>query len=268
VGEKCVTRGAIPDGKTVPARRAREIGALLLCITLAANPVHAETPCPIPDNLALRDISLPAAQRQVAEDGSLTVLTFGGVHTAGPDAETRGETYPAQLLANLSAALPKIEVKVVNDTPPGKNSVDVPPVLTGLIQKSGARLVIWGPGGRDVASGVDLEAFFQTVKAGIDAARRGGADVILLDTMFVPSPTRMSLIEAYRGELRSAAAAEGVPLLRRHDLMRLWSEDGLLNLAARDPAERDLVARHLFACVARGLAAPIAAAVQDGAHPN
>jgi hypothetical protein len=44
--------------------------------------------------------------------------------------------------------------------------------------------------------------------------------------------------------------------------MRLWSEDGTLNLAARDPLEREQVARHLFSCVAQGLAAPIAAAVR------
>jgi len=35
-----------------------------------------------------------------------------------------------------------------------------------------------------------------------------------------------------------------------------------LNLAARDTDERDLVARRLFACVARSLAVPIAAAVK------
>jgi hypothetical protein len=74
----------------------------------------------------------------------------------------------------------------------------------------------------------------------------------------------MAMIEAYRATLRSAASAANVPLLRRDDLMRQWSEEGTLNLAARDPAERDLVARHLFACVAHSLAGPIAAAVRRG----
>ena len=86
--------------------------------------------------------------------------------------------------------------------------------------------------------------------------------MILLDTTFVPSPSRMAMIEAYRATLRSAASAANVPLLRRDDLIRQWSEEGTLNLAARDPAQRDLVARHLFACVAHSLAGPIAAAVR------
>ena len=238
------------------------VGAMLLFVAVAACPARADMPCPIPDALALRDISLPAAKQEVAADHRLTVLTFGGVHDLGASAEIDQATYPARLQAELSAALPQVQVTVANEAPPGKNSTDVPPVLPGLIAKSGARLVIWGPGGRDVATRLDLDTFLDAVKGGINAARHAGADLILLDTTFVPSPTRMALIEAYRQALRSIAVANDVPLLRRHDMMREWSEEGTLNLAARDPAERELVARHLFACVARSLAAPIAAAVK------
>lgn len=92
--------------------------------------------------------------------------------------------------------------------------------------------------------------------------RRGGADVILLDTTFVPSPARMVLIEPYRDRLLAAATANHVSVLRRHGLMRLWGEDGTLNLAARDPVERELVAQRLYSCVAQGLAGAIAAAVR------
>jgi hypothetical protein len=212
--------------------------------------------------MALHDIALPAAKQEVAADRRLVVLTFGGVHAAGADGESQGTTYPARLEAELRTALPGIDVTVTNEPPPGKNSADVPALLPALIAKTGAKLVIWGPGGRDVATRLDLGAFLTAVKAGIDATRHAGADLILLDTTFIPSPPRMALIEAYRDRLRSAAAADPVPLLHRHDLMRRWSEDGTLNLAARDPAERDLVARHLFACVAKSLAAPIAAAVR------
>ena len=248
--------------RRVPAGR---IGAMLLSLTFAASSVptaRAEIPCPIPDDLALHDISLPEAREQVAADRRLVVLTFGGVHDLDANAEAQGATYPARLQAELEAALPHIQITVANASPPGKNSADVAAVLPDLIAKSGARVVIWGPGGRDVATRLDLGAFRDAVKAGIDATRKSGADLILLDTTFVPSPTRMVLIEAYRERLQSVAAANGVPMLRRHGLMRQWSEDGTLNLSARDPAERDLVARHLFACVARSLATPIAAAVR------
>jgi hypothetical protein len=240
---------------------ARIFGAMLFGLIVAHQAV-AELSCPVPDNLALHDISLPAAKKEVATDQRLIVLTFGGVHDLGANAETQGATYPARLEAELSAALPRVQVTVANEAPPGKNSADVPPVLPDLIAKSGAHLVIWGPGGRDFATHLELGPFLDAVNAGIRAAHEAGADVILLDTTFVPSPARMALIEAYREKLRSAAAANGVPLLRRDDLMRQWSEEGTLNLAARDPAERDVVARHLFACVAHSLVPSIAAAVR------
>jgi acyl-CoA thioesterase-1 len=234
----------------------------LILAALAAPPVWAETPCPIPDAMALRDISLPAARQEVATDQRLIVLTFGGVRLAGADAEIKGATWPARLQAALSAALPEIQVTVANEPAPGKTSAAVPPALPGLIAKTGARVVIWGPGGRDVMAHLDLEAFQTAVNSGIEAVRHGGADLILLDTTFVPAPTRMVQIEPYRDRLLAAATANDVPVLRRHGLMRLWGEDGTLNLGARDPAEREAVVRHLYSCVAQGLAEAIAAAVR------
>ncbi len=262
----------VPDGVRGPPperwaalRAAGLFGVILFGLVMTAfatEPVGAETHCSIPDGLALRDISLPAAKQAVNADHRLVVLTFGGVQTAGADAEARGSTYPARLEAELRAALPEIQVTVVNEAPPGKTSADVPAGLPGLIAKTGARVLIWGPGGRDMAAHVDPGAFLNAVNGGITAARRAGADVILLDTTFVPAPARMAIIENYREKLLAAATANHVPLLPRHDLMRLWSEDGTLNLAAHDQAEQELVARRLFACVARGLAVPIAAAVR------
>jgi|HubBroStandDraft_1064217.scaffolds.fasta_scaffold36124_3 hypothetical protein len=260
-------RRACPRGfRSAPAWRGARLAGFVFCgLVLTAFPirrVRAETVCPIPDTLALHDISLPAAKREVEQNRQLIVLTFGGVSPAGADAETSGATYPARLEAELRAVLPGIDVMVKNEAPPGKTSADVPVVLSDLIAKTGARLVIWGPGGRDVAVRLDLDTFAEAVRDGISAVRGAGADLILLDTTFVPSPARMALIEGYRQTLLSVAMANNVPVLRRHALMRLWSEDGTINLAARDQTERELVTRHLFSCVARGLAVPIGAAVR------
>jgi acyl-CoA thioesterase-1 len=257
VNQKRVTRNATKAG---PGSLVR---ALLWALPIVLScPAFADSPCPVPDDLALRDIALPAAKQEVATDHRLIVLTFGGVHTAGSGAESSRATYPARLEGELGAALPSVQVTVANEAPPGKNSTDVPPVLPDLIGRTGARLVIWGPGARDAASRLDLDAFVSAIKSGIEAVRGVGADLILLDTSFVPAPTRMALIETYRRKLLAVAAANQIPVLRRHDLMRRWSENGTLNLAVRDEIDREHVARQLFSCVAQSLAAPIAAAVR------
>jgi acyl-CoA thioesterase-1 len=248
-----------------PVHRVHLLVFVLCCLIAATKPDHhawAQAPCPIPDDIALHGISLPAAKREAAANQQLIVLTFGGVQPAGAEAESSGATWPARLNAALRAALPQIQITVANRPPPGKSSSDVPAVLADLIAQTGARLVIWGPGGRDVAAGVGLDAFDKAVQGGIDAVRGANADLILLDTTFVPSPARMAMIEDYRQKLLATAAANHVPLLRRHAMMRIWSEDGTLNLGARDQAERELVVRHLFSCVAQALAPAIAAAVK------
>ena len=166
MARKQVIRGTMStlSGMSATALASRHVsklaGGMLFSLMVAAATVHpafvhparAEAPCPVPDDLALHNISLPNAKKQVATDQRLVVLTFGGVHDLDANAEAQGATYPARLQAELSGALPHVEVKVANEMPPGKNSTDVPPVLPELIAKSGARVVIWGPGGRDVAA--------------------------------------------------------------------------------------------------------------------
>lgn len=234
-----------------------------ICLSLwTVEPARADMPCATPDDLALRHISLPIARLAIEHDKTLVVLTLGGAHTAGEDMDSRSATYPALLETSLAAALSPAIVTVVNGAVSNATALDIPPKLPGLIEKTGARLVIWAPGGRDVALRLDPEEFRAAVAAGIAAARRAGADLILLDTTFVPSPTRMALIGPYRDRLRQAAADSRIPFLARHDMMLRWSKDGTLNLQAREPAEQVQVARQLFACVAQSLAVPIAAALR------
>jgi lysophospholipase L1-like esterase len=244
----------------------RRIALLLvtLLLVLAASFPHAraEAPCPIPDDLALHGIALPIARDAIVTHHRLVILTFGGARLAGTEAGAREATWPVRLEAELAAALPDVAVTVETEPISGETAADIAPRMPALIEKTGANLVIWGPGGRDVALRLDLKAFLNAVAAGIEAARHGGADLILMDTTFLPSPTRMALIEPYRLRLKQAADANQVPFLPRHDLMRLWIADGTLNLNVRDLEDRQRVVRRLFSCMAESLAQPIAAALR------
>ena len=235
--------------------------ATIAIACLAAWPARPMPPCPIPPELSLSGLTLPAA-KAAAATRRLTIVTLGGAYTAGTAAGDPGLSYPARLEAELTDLLPGIEIQVVNEAAPGNTAADVPPTVGALLQKTGARLVIWGPGARDAKRTLDPGDFFGAVQAGIDAVRRSGADLILLDVPLVPSMERIARFEAYRDMLHGAATSSGVPFLARYDLMRHWSETGTLNLAASGPTERQTVARALYACVAGSLAGPIAAAVR------
>ncbi len=246
-----------------PSAASAYMGAVLALLAqiFLLSAAWAETPCPVPDGLALKNIALPAARRAVM-DHRLVILTFGGALTAGAFAGDPGVTYPARLEANLRAALPGVDVTVRNEAKPGATAADVAPVLPELLKQTGANLLIWGPGGRDVALRLNQTEFQRAVDDGIAAARFAHADLILLDMTYIPAPTRMALVAPYRDRLRRSADDNHVPFLLRHDLMRFWVEDKTLNMSARTDEERTQVARRLFSCMAQSLAAPIAAAVR------
>ena len=238
------------------------LGLATLLTFAAPLPVQAEPSCAVPEAMALRGLTLPATRAIATSGKPLTILTLGGTQTAGTEAGDQSATWPARLEAALAAALPNATVSVVNEALPGSTAADISPRIAGLLTKTGARLVIWASGGRDAAQRSDPDSFRASLQTGIDAIRDGGADLILIDAPFVPAPERMARIEPYRQKLLRAAADNQIPLFRRHDLMRGWSENKTLNLAARGDTERQAVARHLFACVARGLAAPIVEALR------
>ena len=235
---------------------------LAFALALSTTAARAAPPCSVPEDLALHDLVLPAAKQAAAASRQLTILTLGGAHTAGIAAEDPKASYPALLQAALAGALPGIEVKVVNNAKPG-NTVDATlRAIPAAIAASGAKLVIWAPGSLDAVQRPNLSEFFADLQAGIVAIRQRGADVMLLDMQYIPLLEQWFRIEDYRDMLRGTAAATDVPLVQRHELMKVWSEQGALNLDATDKAEQLQVARDLFACMVKVLAAPIADAVR------
>lgn len=235
---------------------------ILCAFAFFAIPAWAASSCPVPEEMGPGVWPLPAARQAVTREHGLTILTVGGAQTAGTEAGDRSATYPARLETALTEALPNTRIRVVNEASPDGTTADLPPRLAGLLARTGARLVIWGPGGGDVARRTDPAAFQRSVQTGIDAVRNGGADLILLDAPFVPAPERMARIEPYRRVLSRVTAENRIPLLPRHDMMRHWNDDKTLNLAAREETERQTVARRLFNCLAASLARPIAEAVR------
>lgn len=232
-------------------------GAVMLACALLAGAVSPAmaTPsrCPIPDSLGLGDISLPATRQAVAA-GRLVVLTVGGSASSGLAAGGVGATYPAQLELMLREQLHGTNVLVVPRAQAHMGSDAVAQALDTELAATGARLVIWGVGPAEAGSGIAPDALEDTIQNGIAKIQKAGADVILMDLQYAPSVARVLDLVPYRDATLRAAAANEVPVLDRYELMREWSNDGVLDLDATDPKARIQVARELFACLATVLA--------------
>jgi len=216
-----------------------------------APPVQAvETFCPVPEALALRDLSLPNVQAAVAKNKKLVVLTLGGSGTEGSTAGAPDATYPARLKTGLVAALPGVSVQVINRGAVGHGAASVVQDLPEALRMSGANLVIWASGASDAAHGTDVDNFIATLQAGIDEIHHVGADVILMDLPYAPSIARILNTLPYRDAVYGTALSNNVPVLRRYDLMQQWNDDAVMDVDATDPLERRAVAQHLFKCIA------------------
>ena len=233
----------------------KSLCALLLCVAALAQPARAEPPaCPIPDELAIGDMALPNSRAGIAADRKLVVLAVGGSSTVGAAAGGPAFTLPARLQDRLAAALPGIGISVVNRGMAGASTRMVAAGLADAIRATGARLVVWGVGGVDAASREDPASFTESLQAGIEAARASGADILLMDPQYGPSIARILDLTPYRDAVQGVADAAGIARLRRYELMREWSEEGVLDLDASTGSDRVAVARHLYDCLATVLA--------------
>ena len=99
-----------------------------------------------------------------------------------------------------------------------------------------------------------INQFGMQLRQGIEALREAGIDVVLMDMQYSPFTDMLINAREYRGYIRWIAKREQVPLLRHYEMMETWSEDGLIDLAAREPAVRTRMAEAVHRCVASHLA--------------
>jgi len=222
----------------------------------------AAAACPVPPELALTDLKLPAAKAAVAAHQRLVVLVVGGAASAGTPAHGPDFNYPTRLEARLRDKLPGVEVSVIMRAAPRRTTAVTVDQLSADLSQTGAQLVIWGAGAMEAGQRIEVQTLAKELDAGIDKIASAHADLLLMDLQYAPNIARIVDLTPYRDVTRSTGGAHGIPVLDRYDLMRTWNDNGTLNLNATDPKERLAVARRLYDCLAEVLADGIAAAVR------
>jgi hypothetical protein len=238
-------------------------GVLLAMLPFAAPAARGASPaCPVPPDLALTDLRLPAAKAAVTARKRLVILVVGGAASAGTPAHGADFAYPARLEADLRERLPGVEVSVVTRAAARRVSHVTVDRLDADLAQTGAQLVIWGAGAMEAGQRVEVQTLARELNAGIGKVASAHADLVLMDLQYAPNIARIVDLTPYRDAIKSTGGARGVTVLDRYELMRRWNDNGTLNLDATDPKERVSVARRLYDCLAGVLADGIAAAVR------
>ena len=238
----------------------KPIGLWLVGWLMLLGPAWADG-CPAMTPMVIPEGGLDATKAAIARK-QLTILALGGASTLGQPAQGVAFTYPARLEVRLRAILPDVAIKVTTLAVPRSSELIMVTKLSAELAAHQPKLVIWGPGATAAARGVDPETFTAGVSEAIGKVHVVGADMLLMTLQYGPSVARLINLAPYRQAILKLGDTEGIPVLDRYDLMRNWSDNGIMDLDTTDPAERVHVARTLYDCMAEILTQGIT----DAAH--
>jgi hypothetical protein len=240
---------------------------LLLALLVLAGPAWAELPaeCRVAAHLAEPNYPLPKVTRALAEK-KFNILVVGAGSSQLPGANGAKNAYPARLQQALADQLKGVEVKVTTDIKASRTAAEMVKVLPTDLDAAKPALMIWQTGTTDAMRAVDPDQFSQALDQGINAARRAGADVVLVNAQYSPRTESMIALSTYSEDMRWVALQQEVPLFDRFSIMRLWSDLGTFDLYS---ATKKLdIAERVHDCIGRLLADLVIAAAKPPELPT
>lgn len=230
------------------------LAALLATVMAAAGAHAADNRCVVPAELMGDPPPLTRVQATLTQRRTLTILVIGGASTVGAAAGGPEMAFPARLEIALRERYPGIEMKVINAGRPRELTRAMVDRLEAQLLEARPQLVIWETGIMDAVRRTDLAEFDQALHSGIAIARARGADVVLVDFQFGRGASALIDFQPYFERLYVAADIDDVPVFQRYDMMRHWSETGVLNLDETKRDKQQAMAAALYDCIARRLA--------------
>ncbi|PZW44965.1 lysophospholipase L1-like esterase [Humitalea rosea] len=204
-------------------------------------------------------LRLPSVAAALAAGRPLRIVALGSSSTEGVGASSRGATYPAQLEADLRAALPGQEIEVINKGVSGQDASEMLQRLESDALSLHPTLLIWQVGVNGALRRNSPLRFREMITAGVDQARAAGVDVLLMDSQRGAWARAAPERAAFDQVLADLADLPGVALFPRGALMDAWTARGA-------PPEAMLIPDGLhhndrgYAC----LSAAVAEAMIDG----
>ena len=177
--------------------------------------------------------ALPRLKARLDAGGEIRIIAFGSSSTEGAGASSPASTYPALLQRDLSESLRlgvagRPAVNVINRGKGGDDAEAMARRLQRDVLADRPDLVIWQTGSNDPMTGVPVERFSQLTRVGIAAIRSTGSDVVLMDQQWCRRLSGIDGAERYAAALHALAAELGVPVIRRHALMKTWVDKGIM----------------------------------------
>lgn len=175
-------------------------------------PRSANCPVAAEDNVPDLDRFLARLAEKIAKKQPVTILAIGSSSTEGIGAEP-GEDYPSQLQAMLDRAFPGQQIEVINAGKGWDMAADMLKRMNEIMAVRKIDAVFWQAGSNTALNDLQVDAFSDTMRAGIKRIQAADADAVLIDPQYtlvvmgkpgtLPIVRRMKLLadESNIGEL-------------------------------------------------------------------
>jgi acyl-CoA thioesterase-1 len=232
-------------------------GLTLLSCTVIPATSQAATTCSAPRDLLWLQAPLPRTAERVSAHQPLTIVAIGSSSTEGVGASSPARSYPSQLEGELRGRFAEVPVTVLNKGVGGEVAGQTLERFTADVLEHKPDLVIWQVGSNDAMQDLDLAAYEQLVRGGIERLKAAGVDVLILDLQYAPMVLERSLSPRVEQILVSLAEQEGVPVFQRFAVMRHWLDSGQLDFRAMLSADGLHMNDFSYGCLARLMATAI-----------
>lgn len=199
-------------------------GALALLVSLAtvtAAEARNMAACKTDGPMLELGVTLDAARKALADRKQLRIVAIGSSSTQGYGAAP-GNSYPAQVMKRLGETLKGVEIVVFNRGVGGQDTDAMADRIERDVIAEKPDLVIFQAGTNAALRRIPVERFTRRLDLGIERARAGGADVVLMDLQYAPAVVSLPDEEVYVGAMREAALRHGVGLFQRFNITKSW----------------------------------------------
>lgn len=230
------------------------LSAAIVVSGMPATSVAATTTCSVPDDIFEHEPFLPRTLIALQSGKPVTIVAIGGASTRGRAAGDDDRAWPARLGQVLTERFPKAKVTVLNRGVARESAAQMVARFGKDVLAFKPDLVIWETATNDAVSGTDVDAFRETLQAGIERLHTAVPEVMLMNPQFSRLSEFVVNFNRYTTILRGVADLNELPLFPRHEIMRYWAETGVFNYRVSGREQRRELAIQLYACIGTAVA--------------
>lgn len=214
-----------------------------------------ERKCAVPNDAFDAEPGLAKTVKALRQGKKVLIVAMGGASTLGNAAGSIENSWPGHFANALISRFPNAQIAVVNRGAPRMTAADMTARLERDILDMRPTLVILETGTTDAVRNIDPDTFRDAVQSAVEQVREDGPEIVLMDMQYSRRTHAVINFDRYLAVLHEVANVFNVPLFSRHDLMRIWTEEGGdLEHPTRDRELRRNQASWLYRCIGEAMA--------------